>query len=431
MAKDINTAVASQLKQDKADKAYVKAIRDAFEADQGHALKLTDESVLSIVGNIGKDAFEAMDGDDQIALFVKAEEVFKGIAVADPSIDGLVSSFDDEFYTELDTCVEAIIKNKQSSMDMFAQIKRVWTVEQFRSCPYPGSDKDSVVDTNYKADIVEKQAVAGGKIRTVWSDDMVYAMPKGKTYQNDIDDATKELKVSGSVARFKSKGKQELRDILNIATQGRNGMRKCFRTAVQLAHKLEAISLMPQVNVSFIRGEHKLCTVMPKDWRKKGQDVATFKVTRSPRPFWIKAVDKDGTALDATGKEFSAAQVIAFLPQKAMAMEGGGTMGELIASAKGEPESPETMGEKMSVETMDTTAVVMNAKLANVTDRAALLTRMLSPDNETTRASYCALFLNLKGFYDKNATWYETYLDAQGMVEKKEKTARANRAAAN
>jgi len=398
----------------KADKALLKTIRSTFESETGHDCKVTDQGILDIVQNVTKAKFIEMDLEDQIALFVKAEEAFKGIAISDPSINGLVARFDEPFYAETETCIEAFIKSKQSTLDILGQLKRVWSKDQFDNCPYPGSTADDVKGTNYSPDIVEKKAVAGGKIRTVFTDDLVYATPMGKRFQTDMDDATNELKVSGSVTRFKGKGKQELRDIFNTAKQHRDALRKMFRTSIQLHHKLSAIDGMPLVKWSWIKGSDPKCPVMPKDYRS----AEFFKISRSTKPIWLVPV-VDGEPDHAKGKEYSASQIIAFDPAKALTMPEGGTVGNLIDSAKGEPDTPETMGEKMSVEEFDTGLVVFNARLSNTAERAALRKRAVEPNNEDLRESVCALYLNLKGFYDANAKWYDERINGKSEPQKK------------
>lgn len=389
-------------------KNELKAIREGFEEKTGHGLKLTDDAVSALVER-DRAKFDEMDEEDQINMFLKAEDAFKGIAIANPGITDLVSKFDAPFYAELEACVEAIVKGKQSAVDMFGQLKRVWSKAQYDACPYPGSDKDDVKGTNYTPDIVEKKAVAGGTIRTVFTDDLVNAMPKGKAAQQNIDDASAELKVSGSIARFKSKGKQALRDILNIAKQERDGYRKVIRAAIQLHHKLSAIDGMPLVKWSWLPGTNDKCPVVPKNYQ--GKDV--IKVTRGPKPLWLEAVDAEGKVVPGSGKEFSVSQVIAFNPAKALAMPDHGTLGDLIDSAKGEPETADTIGEKMTAEAMDTTLVVIHAKLSKTEERASLRTRMLQPDNETLRDSVCALYLMLAPIYTANKTWYDERINGK------------------
>lgn len=405
-------------------KPMMKTIREAFEEDQGHSLKLTDDAISAIVEKIGEDAFKALEFEEQVKLFTTAEDAFKGIAIADPSITGIVSKFDKEFDAELAVCIESFIKSKTSSVDIYGQFKRVFTRDQLNEMPYPGSDADDVKGTNYKPDIVEKKAVSGGKIRVVFTDDLVNATPRGKAYATDIEDASNELKVSGSVARFKSASKQKLRDTINTATQGRNTMRSLFRRAIQLHHKLDAIDGMPLVQWDWIKGTDDKCPLVPKEFKGK----ETNKVTRSPKPFWFVPVI-DGKPDYANGKEFSVSQVIAFNPQKALAMPDKGTLVDLIDSAKGEPETPETLGEKMSAETMDTEVVVINAKLSNTAERAAVRKRILEPDQDELRASYCALYLNLKGIYDTNKNWYDDYLHGQESAVEKEAREQAGKAA--
>lgn len=404
-------------------KAQLKSMREVYAEDRGHDLKLTDDAISAIVEKIGVEEFGAMDGEEQLKLFDQAESAFKGIAVADPSITGIVSKFDKAFDDELEACIESVIKSKTSSVDIYGQFKRVFTRDQLNEMPYPGSDADDVKGTNYKPDIVEKKAVSGGKIRVVFTDDLVAATPRGKGYQTDIDDAGNELKVSGSVPRLKSFGKQKLRDMINTATQKRNAMRSMFRRSLQLHHKLDAIDGMPLILWAWTPGTDDKCPLVPKEFK----GTAMQKITRSPKPFWFTPVI-DGKPDHANGKEFSVSQVIAFNPSKALAMPDKGTLSDLIDSARGEPETPETLGEKMSVETMDNDVVVINAKLSSTTERAALRKRIVEPDNDELRASYCALYLNLKGVYDTNKKWYDEYLHGQETAAEKETREREGKA---
>lgn len=424
MATEKNVTVPTTIS--KADKGMLRIIREAFENETGHDCKLTDTAILGIVLNTGgRDKFMEMDGDAQIALLSKGEEVFKGIAVSDPSISGIVSKFDREFDAELDVCLEAFVKSKGASIDIYGQFKRLFTKDALDEMPYPGSEaKDIPEGSNRKPDIAEKKAVAGGVVRTVFLNDLVYATPKGKAAQNDIDDCTKELRASDSVPRFKDMGKQEVRDLLASATQTRNNMRKMFRTAIQLHHKLSAIEGMPLVSINWIKGSDPKCPTVPTDYRAK----TSFKVTRSPKPLWLVPII-DGTPDHSKGKDYSVSQVIAFNPDKALAMKDGGTVGDLRDSAKGEPETAEMIGEKMPEETMDTTIVVIQAKLANAAARAALRKRALEPNNEEMRASYCALYLQLRGFYQANEKWYDEYQEKQEAAATKEKAIKAAAAA--
>lgn len=395
-------------------KAELKTIREAFEASVGHDLRLTDQSVSDIVSKT--DGFMDLDLDAQIAAFVKAEAVFKDIAISDPSITGIVSKFDKTFDAELAVCLDAVVKNKTSAVDIYGQFKRLFTRDQLNELPYPGADKDDVKGTNYKPDIVErKNTIGGGNIRTVFTNDLVQATERGKSYQKDIDDVTAELKTNGAVPRFKNFGKQRLRDLINSATQERNAMRSLFRRSLQLHHKLEALTGMPKVEWDWVKGTDDKCPTIPKEY--KGTEM--MKVTRSPKPLWLTPII-DGKPDHANGREFSVSQVIAFDPTWALAQPDRGTLGDLIDSSKPEPETPASLGEKMSDDEMDTTTVVLSAKLANTQARAALRTRTLQPDNDEVRASYCQLFVNLRGYYQANEKWFEEYLEKQEAATDKE-----------
>lgn len=393
-------------------KATLKVIREAFEEDQGHDLKLSDDAISAIVEKIGEKEFMEMDLEPQVKLFLTAESAFKNIAIANPAISGIVSKFDRGFETELALCLDATIKNKSSAVDMHGQFKRLFTRDQLNEMPYPGSDADDVKGTNYKPDIVESKTPAGEKVRTVFINDLVQAHPVGKKAQADIDDAINEGKVPGSVTRFKDMGKQKLRDLIASQTQVRNGMRSLFRRSLQLHHKLEAITGMPLVQWSWIAGNDDKCPLVPTEY--KGTKFQ--KITRSPKPLWLVPV-VDGTPDHVNGQEFSVSQIIAFKPDKAL--KEGGTLGDLKVSGKPVPPSEAEIGESMSIDTMDTTLVALNAKLSNTEQRAALRLRMAQPDQDEFKASVCALYLNLKGTYDANKKWYDEYLNGkQEQVEK-------------
>lgn len=387
-------------------KATLKVIREAFEEDQGHDLKLTDDAISAIVEKIGEKEFAEMDGEEQIKLLANAEATFKNIAVANPAISGIVSKFDKGFEAELALCLDATIKNKSSAVDIYGQFKRLFTRDQLNEMPYPGSDANDVKGTNYKPDIVEDKTPAGEKVRTVFVNDLVQAHPIGKKAQADIDDAINEGKVSGSVPRFKDMGKQKLRDLIASQTQVRNGMRSLFRRSLQLHHKLEAVTGMPLVQWSWIPGSDDKCPLVPTDFK----GAKFMKITRSPKPLWLVPV-VDGVPDHANGQEFSVSQIIAFKPAKALAE--GGTLGDLKVSGKPVPPTEGEIGESMSIDTMDTTLVALNAKLSNTEQRAALRLRMAQPDQDEFKASVCALYLNLKGTYDANKKWYDEYLNGK------------------
>lgn len=392
-------------------KAELKAIRDSFEENRGHDLKLTNDAISAIVEKIGLEEFGAMDEEEQLKLFDTAEGAFKNIAVANPAISGIVSKFDKGFEAELVGCLDAVTKSKTSAVDMYGQFKRLFTRDQLNEMPYPGTEASDVAGTNFKPDIVETKTPAGEKIRTVFINDLVQAYPIGKQAQADIDDATSESNVKGSVPRFKDMGKQKLRELIASATQTRNGMRSLFRRSLQLHHKLEAITGMPLVQWSWVVGSDDKCPLVPKEF--KGKEF--MKVSRTPKPLWLVPI-VDGVPDHVNGSDFSVSQIIAFNVDKAL--KEGGTLGDLKVSGKPVPPSEAEIGESMSIDTMDTTLVALNAKLSNTEQRAALRLRMAQPDQDEFKASVCALYLNLKGTYEANKKWYDEYLNGKQELVK-------------
>lgn len=406
----------------KAQQDEIKVVREAFAETRGHELRITDQSILDIVSKV--EGWDDMEADEQLVLFDKAEEAFKDIAVTDPGISGLVSKMDEPFWKELDADIEAFIKAKNGTIDQYGSFKRIWTKEQFDAIPYPGSTKDSVVG-NQKPDIVVRKNTTGpGEIRTVFLDDLIHATAKGKALQADIEDTRNALKVSGSVKRFPvgTFGTKRLKDLQSMATLQLNSMRKMWRGAIQLHHKLSAIEGMPLVKVSWIEDESgsALCPRIPKDFGGK----ETFAVTRSGKPFWIDPCKADGTIISGKGLPYSLAQVTAFDPDWAMKQPTGGTVNDLIESGKPDPVPAGETGKKMTTEELDLTIVTLHGKLSSREEMAAMRVRALSPGNDDLRESICYLYLNgLKATYEASKTWYDELLNGRAEPEKPSKVA--------
>jgi hypothetical protein len=395
-------------------KNELKTIREAFEASQGHDCRLTDDAISAIIERVTMDKYAEMDEDEQMSLLTKAEDAFKGIAIADPGITGLVSKFDEAFNKELEACLDATVKAKTSAVDIYAQFKRIYSKAQLDACPMPGTDKDDVAGTNYKADIIEKPAIAGGKIRTVFTHDWVQATAKGKAFQTDIDDVKKETDNPGTVARFKGKSKKELRSITASATQGRNAMRSMFSRALRLHHKLSAIEGMPKVSFQWIGGHDKAkCPIMPKVYGKA--DGALVSLT--PKPLWFMPRDPETGKDDGSeGRDFSVTQVLAFDVAKALKGPDGGTLAELVASSKAIPD-PEEKAKGMTIEKLESDVTEVDSYLRKREAIAELTKRMNSPDQDELISSVCSLYLSLKPVYAKFQAKYEA-IEAADVASK-------------
>lgn len=391
-------------------KEDLQAIRSAFEEDQGHDLRLTDDAISAIVnklGGIGSDEWESMPDDEKMKLFVKAEDAVKGIQVSDPSINAIVAKMDDLFLKELDECVDATMKAKTTAVDIYAQFRRTMSKTMLDETPFPDFDEKDVVGTNFRPDIYEKKTPTG-KVRVVWSNDLVQAMPKGKQYQLDIDEGNKAIKDITSVPRFKEKSKKELKAIVSTATAQRNALRSMVKRALAIHHQFQAVEAMPLVSIEWIRGFDKArCAAIPKEYGK-GTEEGSFLVTLSPKPLWICPI-VDGKVQGSEGNDFSITQLLAFDVPKAIKL--GGTVSDLKESAKAEPSTPETA--TFTPEVMDTNVVTTWAMLSQKDNIAALRKRLVAPDNEDTREAYCALALIMyKSIYEPNRKWYEARLEA-------------------
>ena len=391
------------------------AIRETFLEAAGHDLRLTDESLSAV---IEKDVakWDEMDGEDKIEFLTRCAEAMAGIAITDPGISAIVSRItaDADFVKEIDICIEAAMKNKTTAVDIASHLKRVLPKQILASAPWPGSKaetgKRTVPGSNELADIVETTDQTGKAIRTVWHNDFVSTMPKGKEFETDIDDVKREQKAAGSVPRFKGKSisKRDLAAMLSTATAQRNAMRGMFKRAFALIKQLIEIEGMEHVTCDFIKGHDKArCAMWPKEYGKgKAEGIL---VTNAPKPLWMAPADNPGE-----GRDFSVTQVLAFDVAKALRMPNGGTMAELVSTAKTETATPEATA--YTPEQLDDAVVTTWRNLSERDKMAALRTRLNSPDNEDTKEAYCALYLLLKPIYTANEKWYNERLN--GPVEK-------------
>lgn len=392
------------------NKEAVTAIREAFTAAKGRELKLSDETINGIFNS---EKWEELEEDGQMELLLKSEGIALSVMVTDPGISVLVSKLeaDDEFQSELTDCIDAVMKNKTTAIDVYAQFRRILTKEDMDGAPFPGTDKDTVFG-NHRPDKVVRVDQTGKEIVTVWTNDFVSALGRGKQYEGIIDEVKKEQKTPGST-QYKGKSKKELASLLSDATARRNAMRSMVKRALAFHHQFEAIAAMPQVEIEFIPGEGSSATLIPDRFGVNSHKG--IKVTGAPKPIWIYP---KGAA--SNGRDFSVTQVLAFDTAKALKGENGGSMADLVATAG----TGAGTGEGEAAVTLDDFVKLAPDFWNVLNDRAnmATLLKMVAPKKDDTAPddlleSVCSVYLALKPIYDKNKTRYETIINRKDEQE--------------
>ena len=390
----------------------LSVIRESFEDIKGRELKMSDKLLAMTISHAGKawEAFSESDEPEKAAcdFLEKAEKEVDKVAVVDPGITALVSKIDDVFKAELNTCIEAAMKNKTTAVDMYAQFKRTWTKDELDQMPVPGTEANkgerNVPGTNKLADRRKTNDRAGNPITIVWWNNFCSDMQREGVvtdFESEISDIQLEIKTPGSVKRLANISKMDLKSKLSDATARRNALRSMCKRAGELHHQWEAIKAMPHLDISWIGGNKPNGTIIPKEFGQHTFESGK-KITGSPKPIWINAKGEP-----ASGRDFSVTQVLNFDVAKALAQPNGGNMAELIASGKGGEETPEETTEVMTPDKRDTDIIELHAHLKMRDNMAAFRKALNEPDQDELKDSTCSLFLLLKPIYLAHQGWYE------------------------
>lgn len=363
------------------------AIREAFKEEKGRDIKVSDKVLDMASSNAPQwDQWNA-DGDS-VAIFAfieKVEEAANRVGISDPGITALVGKIDDMFDAEVSECLDALVKSKTTAVDIYAQLRRVYTKDELNAMPFAGSDEKSVEGTNYRADKVKtKDRVTGIEMTTTWLNDFVAATSWGKAFENELAEVSKELKTAGttSLAKYKGKGKKFLRNASATLTQKRNGLRSMFKRAINTHHQLEAVEGMPLVVIEWMNGGKDGIRIPNEFGSGKLDEKDSFTVSKSPKPFWIYPKGQAGE-----GRDISVTQLTNFDVTAALNAENGGTMGDLIDTLSKGSDAPDATGDgsQMPEEEALTTQQRWNNYLSNKENRAnirRLLSDKKNPDRK-------------------------------------------------
>lgn len=396
----------------------VEFIRNFFEGEEGRnrPLKLSD-TVLDLVVSNAK-GFEDMDTEDQLKLLEQAESEAAKVGITDPAISSLATKFneDDQANEELTACLEAVRKSKTTAVDMYAQFHRIYTLDELNSFPRPGWDEKDVEGTNYKPDVVKtKDKVSGNPVTTVWMDDFIFSLSRGKDLATKLDEVKKELKTSGSVPRLAKKGKKELETMKSDLSSQFNALTSMVKRAIDLHHSFEAVQNMPQVQIEWVTVPNDGIN-MPSQFGtgKLGKD--SVQVTRAPKPLWIYP---KGKASD--GKGLSVTQLINFNVAEALA--NGGTMADLFKTLERGGENNEGDGDGADWD--EDEAYEGLSKLANFLhkrDNVAMVNKILADKKHAERKEWLEnigeIYHVIHRLYAKNRSEIEEITGGTDTTEK-------------
>lgn len=384
--------------EDGADLVDFAAIRETFESVVGRDIKVSNKTLgIAIENNREWDNLE----EDQMISFIKlVEDAATRVSITDPGISVLVEKMDDTFFAEVTECLDAVVKNKTTAVDIYAQFHRLYTIDELNGMPFGGSDEDSVKGTNYRADKVKtKDRVTGVEMTVTWSNDLVSATPFGKDYESRLDDISKEMKSAGSSTRVEYKGKPKkfLSSEKSILTAKRNALRSMFKRAINTHHQFEAVRSMPLIELQWIEGSKNSGIWLPSKFGTGKANVGVKNegmfVTLSPKPLWIAPKGKP-----SDGRDISVTQLVNLDVMAALVAENGGTMGDLLDTlSKGAPEQAPTEGDGSSMTEEEALATFQKAvNYFNKKDNMANIRRILADKKHDERKD---LLENINSMY--------------------------------
>jgi hypothetical protein len=381
----------------------VEGIRDFFESEEGRnrTLKLSDTVLDMVVSNCKN--WDDMEVEDKLKLLEQAESEASKVGIADPAISELATIFneDDMANEELQACLEAVKKSKTTAVDMYAQFHRLYTLEQLNSFPRPGWTEKDAEGTNYKPDIVEtKDKASGNPVTTVWMDDFIFSLARGKDLWTKLDEVKKELKTSGSVPRLAKRSKKELEAMKSELSSQFNALTNMVKKAIDVHHSFEAVQNLPLVQIEWITVPEDQGIAIPSQFGtgKVGKD-AVF-VSRAPKPLWIYPKGKP-----SDGKNLSVGQLIGFKIPEAIA--NGGTMADLLKTLeRGSGDGNEGDGD--GADWSEEEAYEGLSKVANFfskRDNIAMLNKILADKKHEDRNDWLEnvgeIYFRIKSVYNK------------------------------
>ena len=364
------------------------AVREAFKDAKKRDINLSDVVLNAFIERAG-DKWDEMDEDENIKFILECEKEAAKVSVADPGISRLVAKMDGHFHEVLKEQVEITIKGKTTAVQLYAQMRRIYTADEMDAFAYPGSSKDDMPATvgnfSYRMDKVVRKDNTGKDITTIWCNDFADSTPEGKEYNTDIDDVGKEKKASGSVARFKGYSKADLASILSEATTRRNALRSMFKRAIKLHHHLRAIGIMPKVGLKFSKAKGSKYIVIPENYGTGTDGTRPIKATLAPKCLWMWPADAP-----EDGRDFSVTQILAL--DIGAAIAAGGSMADLVATSNRDTEPPEGVegeGDGADMEPDAAQAVFSQAiNWLNKADNRANLRRIMADKKNTDRKDW-------------------------------------------
>jgi hypothetical protein len=286
-------AVFSAPKEGAEESTYdANAIKAMYKEATGNVLPIKNDLLIQLLDQ--HPEFDDMESELQLKFLTNLSESAKGVAVADPAISELISKIDTTAEKYILETIDRIVRSKSSAMDALATFRRIYTKDEMAGFAFPGLEKSKMAKgDNRKPDIVVTTLKNGDEIKTVWTNDFCSAWKPCKVWEDDIADLQKEQKSSGSVARFKNWGKQDIVNALKIAKAQRDAFRSMVKRSVTFEHQITAIEGMPKVVYEFAKigkndnvSKHILLPIKYGLGDKlKPEDC--IKLSLSPSPVWL------------------------------------------------------------------------------------------------------------------------------------------------
>lgn len=328
---NVQDKLAASLKV-KVTTEVIEAWKEAFRGTNERDIRLSDKTVGVVIERAG-ETWEGYSDDEKLEFLLKAEETAVKVATADPGISNLVKRLENDAAAmqEVTEDIDIALRTKVNKVRLYAHFRRLYTLQELSSMPYPNTDEKTPWLGNYKPDTTTKPTNAG-EVTVTWSEDFTSAMAKGKYYDERLADLKAEEAATNASVHYKGWSKHDRNGEKSRMTSGRNALRNLVRGAIETHHCFEGIRGMALVDCEWMKTkDDKNYLAMPE---KCGSNAPLIKVTTAPKCIYIQSKG-DGQS----GDTYSVSQLIAFDVQTAI--KNGGTLAALKATVKKAPKTKE------------------------------------------------------------------------------------------
>lgn len=391
---NVQDKLAASLKV-KVTTEVIEAWKEAFRGTNERDIRLSDKTVGAVIERAG-ETWEGYSDDEKLEFLLKAEETASKIAVSDPGISNLVKRLENDAAAmqEVEEDIELAQRAKVTKVRLYAHFRRLYTLQELSSMPYPNTDKSTPWLGNYKPDTTVEPTNAG-EIKVTWSEDFVSTMVKGKYYDERLSDLKAEESATNASKFYKGWSKSERNSEKSRLTGGRNALRQLVRGAIETHHCFEGIRGMALVNIDWMETKDtKNYIAMPEKCGTKGPVI---QVTTAAKCIYIESKG-DGRS----GDVYSVGQLTAFDVQTAI--KNGGTLAALKKTVEKAPKTKaggaldyKGDGSDMDIDQFYTVTNLFS-NYVNKTANAATTRTMMKDAKSEHRKDMAENFLTISGW---------------------------------